>query len=71
MIAKSIKRRAEWTIDILEKARRIIEKDEKELDHSHATRLRKLKTQIDTALLLVREALKSYERRKSNKEETR
>ena len=64
MITDTIQKRAEWVIDILEKAKRIIEKEEKQLDHAKNFNLRRVKTQVDTALLLAKEALNKYTRRK-------
>ena len=64
MIADTIQKRAEWVIDILERTKRIIEKEEKDVDHSKNFNLRRIKTKVDTALLLTREALQKYNRRK-------
>lgn len=64
MKIKSIRSSTQWAIDLLERASKNLAKIKEEADHCQTIRLRVLKIQVDTALLIARETITYYTNRK-------
>ena len=61
---KSIRSSTQWAIDLLERASQNLAKMKEEADHCQTIKLRVIKTQVDTALLIARETITYYTNRK-------
>jgi len=64
MKIKSIRSSTQWAIDLLERASQNLAKMKDNSDHCQAIKLRVIKTQVDTALLIARETITYYTNRK-------
>ena len=60
MKIKSIRSSTQWAIDLLERASKNLAKMKEEADHCQTIKLRVIKTQVDTALLIARETITYY-----------
>lgn len=64
MRSRNIKRSSSWAIDLLTRASKNLSALSEQADHCNCVKLKVIRTQVDTVLLIAKETLNLYNDRK-------